>query len=131
MNHFMSLFFNFDQKANWCYLLNFGGGLLQGDCIDLRVRVADHCLAVLASQGSTKVFKNTRDPTGTDIANGGATSSQAVDVGAASWNLSSAEAGKAPIDELSEAKQLMTCSIGREALCAVLPQPVTAFRDAK
>jgi urease accessory protein UreH len=104
---------------------------LQGDCIDLQVRVADNCYAVLASQGSTKVFKNTRDPGGTLTANGGARSSQAVDVGAASWNSSSAEAKTTATNGMSEARQLMACSVGQGALCAVLPQPVTAFRDAR
>jgi urease accessory protein UreH len=114
--------------------------------VDLRVRVADHCSAVLASQGSTKVFKNTRRATGAD-------SSRAVDVAAASWHFMKATteqpdiaagAGAAAVEaalparetaaratEASEAEQVMTCAVGRGALLAVLPQPVTAFRDAR
>ena len=47
-------------ESLWCYMLNFGGGLLQGDHVTLNVNVGERCSLVLASQGSTKVYKARR-----------------------------------------------------------------------
>ncbi len=41
-----------------CYTLAFGGGLVAGDLISLRVEVDEGCGLVMLTQGSTKVFKH-------------------------------------------------------------------------
>lgn len=47
------------QPANLatCYTLAYGGGLVAGDVISLRVEVDEGCGLVMLTQGSTKVFK--------------------------------------------------------------------------
>jgi urease accessory protein len=40
------------------FLLTYGGGLVGGDKIQLRVDLADHTKLVLLTQGSTKIFKS-------------------------------------------------------------------------
>lgn len=40
------------------FLLTYGGGLVGGDEINLRVSLADHTKLVLLTQGSTKIFKS-------------------------------------------------------------------------
>lgn len=43
--------------SSWVYTSTYGGGLLQGDTIDLRVRVGEGATALLATQASTKVYR--------------------------------------------------------------------------
>jgi len=40
-----------------CYTLAYGGGLVAGDVISLRVQLDEECGLVMLTQGSTKVFK--------------------------------------------------------------------------
>ncbi|KAK7344804.1 hypothetical protein VNO77_14910 [Canavalia gladiata] len=44
--------------AVWVYALNYGGGLVSGDHISCTFSVGDACTMVLATQGSTKVYKS-------------------------------------------------------------------------
>ena len=44
--------------AAWVYTSNYGGGLVDGDQIDLRLRVRSHAKAVLLTQSSTKVYRS-------------------------------------------------------------------------
>ncbi|CAD6568515.1 MAG: hypothetical protein TREMPRED_004601 [Tremellales sp. Tagirdzhanova-0007] len=41
-----------------CYTLAYGGGLVAGDLVSLRVEVDESCGLVMLTQGSTKVFKH-------------------------------------------------------------------------
>lgn len=41
-----------------CYVLAYGGGLVAGDLVSLRVTVDEGCGLVLLTQGSTKIFKH-------------------------------------------------------------------------
>ena len=43
-------------EAAWCYQLTYGGGLVSGDAVGLRVRVDAGARLVLTTQGSTKVY---------------------------------------------------------------------------
>jgi len=42
----------------WVYTSTFGGGLVDGDAIDLRVDVGDDATALLSTQASTKVYRS-------------------------------------------------------------------------
>jgi urease accessory protein len=44
--------------AAWVYTSNYGGGLVGGDHIDLRLRVRSSAKAVLLTQASTKVYRS-------------------------------------------------------------------------
>jgi urease accessory protein len=44
--------------AAWVYSTTFGGGLVDGDCIDLAVDLAPGTFAFLGSQASTKVYRS-------------------------------------------------------------------------
>ena len=46
------------QLVNTVYLLTYGGGLVAGDAIDLRVVIEKTTRLVLLTQGSTKLFKS-------------------------------------------------------------------------
>ncbi|MBI3555195.1 MAG: urease accessory protein UreD [Deltaproteobacteria bacterium] len=46
----------------WVYTSTFGGGLVGGDHIDIRVHVRSHATAVILSQSTTKIY---RSPAGT------------------------------------------------------------------
>jgi urease accessory protein len=50
--------------AAWIYTSTYGGGLVDGDDISLRVRVAPRAAAFLSTQASTKVY---RSPRGSDV----------------------------------------------------------------
>lgn len=45
------------QLIHTVYLLAYGGGLVAGDCIDLRVVLESNTRLILLTQGSTKLFK--------------------------------------------------------------------------
>ena len=44
----------------WVFLANFGGGLVDGDRIAIEVDVGEGASALLATQGSTKVYRSAR-----------------------------------------------------------------------
>ena len=46
--------------AAWVYVANFGGGLVDGDALALRVDVGEDARALLATQASTKVYRSPR-----------------------------------------------------------------------
>jgi urease accessory protein len=49
------------EPAAWVYASSFGGGLVDGDDVELDVEVGDDAVALLTTQASTKVY---RSPTG-------------------------------------------------------------------
>lgn len=51
-------------RAAWVYTATYGGGLVDGDAIDVTVDVGAGAAAVLSTQASTKVY---RSPTGTSV----------------------------------------------------------------
>jgi urease accessory protein len=46
--------------AAWTFITNFGGGLVDGDRIDLRVDVGRDARALLSTQAATKVYRSER-----------------------------------------------------------------------
>ncbi len=46
--------------AAWVFLASLGGGLVDGDCLDVRVDVAEKAAALLGTQASTKVYRSPR-----------------------------------------------------------------------
>src|SRR5260370_5866248 len=44
----------------WVYLASFGGGLVDGDSLDVRVDAAAGTCAVIATQAPTKVYRSPR-----------------------------------------------------------------------
>jgi urease accessory protein len=44
--------------AAWTFVTNFGGGLVDGDAIDLRIEVGPGARALLGTQASTKVYRS-------------------------------------------------------------------------
>lgn len=47
-----------DKHVTLVFLLTYGGGLVGGDRINLRVSLAEHTRLILVTQGSTKLFKS-------------------------------------------------------------------------
>mmetsp|Transcript_19097 Transcript_19097/g.32400 ORF Transcript_19097/g.32400 Transcript_19097/m.32400 type:complete len:367 (-) Transcript_19097:184-1284(-) len=105
------------NECLWAYLLNFGGGLLQGDYIDLEVKVGPGCSLVLASQGSTKIFKTNRAGYGDDCL---ANSLAGADGASGGGRVAPAMA-----------TQVLRCVVEQGALLAVMPQPLTCFAGAR
>jgi urease accessory protein len=46
--------------AIWVFLANLGGGLVDGDCLEVRADVAEGASALLSTQSSTKVYRSPR-----------------------------------------------------------------------
>jgi len=69
---------NLSSLIHTVYLLTYGGGLVAGDSINLRVVLASACRLILLTQGSTKIFKSpsrnvlTTQLSSFDIGNGAA-----------------------------------------------------------
>ncbi|ELT97296.1 hypothetical protein CAPTEDRAFT_223530 [Capitella teleta] len=62
-------------QCKWIYPISFGGGLVEGDCIDVSLSVGDECVAVYTTQASTKVYhcnegKQTKQKTKCCLGNG-------------------------------------------------------------
>ena len=47
-------------RAAWIYTSTFGGGLVDGDAIDLEIDVGPGAAALLSSQASTKIYRSVR-----------------------------------------------------------------------
>lgn len=86
--------------ASWVYIVTFGGGLVAGDVIDVKMDVGKNCNVVVSTQASTKVFK---------VKEGTTAPAPTLSAGA---------------------QQLLSASIDKEALLVVAPDPVTCFKDA-
>ncbi|KAI9060612.1 UreD-domain-containing protein [Trametes sanguinea] len=84
------------------YMLSYGGGLVGGDCVQLRAEVLDGARLAMLSQGSTKVFKTRPGHRLAALVEAGATTQQKLAV------------------RVSPGSALF-----------LLPDPVTCFRDAK
>ncbi len=54
--------------AAWVYAASLGGGLVDGDAIDLRVTVAEDAWLALATQASTKVYRSSARGTSQTLA---------------------------------------------------------------
>ncbi|KND04603.1 uncharacterized protein SPPG_00321 [Spizellomyces punctatus DAOM BR117] len=87
------------------YVLTYGGGLVSGDRISLTVKVDEDCAMSLLTQSSTKVFR--QRPTA-----------------------SSLDEIVTQISPPTNVVQTLSARISRNALLAVLPEPVTCFADA-
>lgn len=63
-------------RAAWVFTASLGGGLVDGDAIDLEARVGEGAWALLGTQASTKVYRSPRSGASqalrADVANGGA-----------------------------------------------------------
>ncbi|ELU16965.1 hypothetical protein CAPTEDRAFT_102157 [Capitella teleta] len=44
------------SECKWIYPIFYGGGLVEGDCTDVTLKIGDECAALLTTQGSTKVY---------------------------------------------------------------------------
>jgi urease accessory protein len=47
------------SHAQWTFTSTFGGGLVDGDALSLRVRVKERAAALLTTQGTTKIYRGT------------------------------------------------------------------------
>jgi len=47
-------------KGAWAYLATLGGGMVDGDCIDVRIVAAEGTTALVGTQASTKVYRSPR-----------------------------------------------------------------------
>ena len=110
-----------DADCVWCYSVTFGGGLVAGDRSGMSVDVADGCAAVLATQGTTKIYKHARGggPAGKPPA-----STETITDEASRYSASHAKTSRDTV-------QALAARVGNGALLAVLPDPAQAFRDSR
>ncbi|KIY63728.1 UreD-domain-containing protein [Cylindrobasidium torrendii FP15055 ss-10] len=95
----------FENRVAIVYLLSYGGGLVSGDQVDLRVHVTGEAKLVLLSQGSTKIFK-TRPGRRLATVNG------------------------EQIKPGTPSRQVISFTVSQDGALFLLPDPVTCFRDA-
>uniref|UniRef100_A0A7S0IGL8 Urease accessory protein UreD n=1 Tax=Micromonas pusilla TaxID=38833 RepID=A0A7S0IGL8_MICPS len=108
-----------DADCVWCYSVTFGGGLVAGDRSGMSVDVADGCAAVLATQGTTKIYKHARGgPPGKPPA------SETITDEASRYSTADAKTSRDTV-------QALAARVGDGALLAVLPDPAQAFRDSR
>ncbi|CAM9415836.1 unnamed protein product, partial [Hapterophycus canaliculatus] len=87
------------------YTLGYGGGAVCGDQVTITCHVDDGSTAALTTQGSTKIFKR----------------------GSKSDN---ATAAQLESEEIHRASQTLLSRVARTALLAVVPDPVTCFKNS-
>ncbi|KAA1127457.1 hypothetical protein PGTUg99_036873 [Puccinia graminis f. sp. tritici] len=102
------------------YLLNYGGGLLSGDRLNLEIQVDEECQLLCLSQGSTKVFKEKVKPT----------NRSSFPPNRDSLYPSSQSTTTAPTETSDVSRQNITAKIGSNATLLMLPSYVTCFRDS-
>lgn len=110
-----------DADCIWCYSVTFGGGLVAGDRSGMSVSVADGCAAVLATQGTTKVYKHAR---GVSVAPRTEHSSDTITDEALRYSAGDAKTSRDTV-------QALAARVGAGSLLAVLPDPVQSFRDSR
>ncbi|KAJ2481987.1 hypothetical protein IWW56_001370 [Coemansia sp. RSA 2131] len=88
------------------YILSYGGGIVHGDQIRVRVRVATQCALLLLTQGSTKVYRTRGVP-------------------------KSCLPNLSPTLDANQTYQTMEITVDDGALLCLLPDPVTCFKGAK
>ncbi|CAN0062521.1 unnamed protein product [Scytosiphon promiscuus] len=94
-----------DGGCSWVYTLGYGGGAVCGDQVTITCHVDEGSTAALTTQGSTKVFKR----------------------GSKSDN---ATATQLESEEIHRASQSLRSRVARTALLAVVPDPVTCFKNS-
>ena len=106
--------------------VSFGGGLVAGDRSGMSVSVADDCTAVLATQGTTKVYKHAKHHhrfaatvAATAAATVAATAAATVAAVTAAGSAYSASDEKTSRDTV----QGLAARVGDGALLAVIPDP--------
>ncbi|KAG0146156.1 hypothetical protein CROQUDRAFT_78080 [Cronartium quercuum f. sp. fusiforme G11] len=111
-----------DRLLQAVYILNYGGGLVHGDLINLTIHLDSHTSLLALTQGSTKVFKDPhllyRRPS-------------------PSPNSTTLQHPK-PFTEKhtpltlkpSITKQILTAHLASDSFLIMLPSPVTCFRDS-
>lgn len=110
-----------DADCVWCYSVTFGGGLVAGDRSGMSVDVADGCAAVLATQGTTKIYKHAR---GGPAGKSPASASERITDEASRYSAADAKTSRDTV-------QALAARIGDGALLAALPDPAQAFRDSR
>ena len=106
-----------DADCVWCYSVTFGGGLVAGDRSGMSADVAEGRTAVLATQGTTKVYKHA-GKTVSDSEN-----STASD-GEWAYSADDAKTRRATL-------QALAARVAPGGLLASLPDPVQAFRGSR
>ena len=106
-----------DADCVWCYSVTFGGGLVAGDRSGMSADVAEGRTAVLATQGTTKVYKHA-GKTVSDSEN-----STASD-GEWAYSADDAKTRRATL-------QVLAARVAPGGLLASLPDPVQAFRGSR
>eukprot|EP00903_Cladosiphon_okamuranus_P011493 g10825.t1 len=94
-----------DDGCAWVYTLGYGGGAVCGDQVIITCHVEKESTAALATQGSTKVFKR----------------------GSKSEGATAEELGT---DEIHRASQTLLSRVSTAALLAIVPDPVTCFKNS-
>lgn len=87
------------------YTLGYGGGAVCGDEVTISCSVGEGCTAALTTQGSTKVYKRTAR-----VQNAGALEQEH--------------------ERAQRASQSLLSRVSRGGLLAVVPDPVTCFKDS-
>ncbi|KAK2461665.1 hypothetical protein APHAL10511_006128 [Amanita phalloides] len=98
------------DKVAVVYVLTYGGGLVGGDQLKLRVNVEDEAVLAILSQGSTKVFKTRSGQRLSDVPRS---------IGAQTMSLS---------PEVTS--QISSFNVASGSMLALLMEPVTCFRSA-
>jgi len=89
-----------------CYILNYGGGLVGGDSVDMMVDVGPQARLLLLTQGSTKIFKARKDAR------------------------PSAPQLPSSFEHEGSSRQNFDVVVASSGIVFILPDPVTCFRSA-
>lgn len=108
------------------FILTYGGGLLAGDHVDLTIRLDPYTRLTIATQGSTKVYKNA-------ISN--AVQGYQTNVNTSPFNLESIKTPKsrafAEFDPNTISKQDLHVFIGTDAGLWIGPDPIQPFKASR
>jgi len=99
--------------AAWVFLASLGGGLVDGDRLDVEVDVAVGAAALVGTQASTKVYRSRERPVA-------AVAPPAASVGEPAGMLAT-----------GGCSQRLRARVAAGAMLAILPDPVVCFADAR
>jgi len=104
------------------YLSSFGGGLVDGDRLDIQVDVDPGAFALVGTQASTKVYRSPERRAGDALASSGPTAPAGK--GGAAAPAGAAGSGRG-------CSQTLSARVDEGAALVLLPDPVVCFADAR
>lgn len=113
------------REIQMIYILSYGGGLIIGDLIKLKIVLDDQTCLVLLTQGSTKVFKQIHHQSSSSSTPSSTNHSNLNPI-----NKNQPNQNLIPIINSSKTKQILNVTLKPNSILISLPSPITTYKSS-